>query len=300
MFVLATAGCSEDNAAKDEGNDTAEECVPVFLTGTAINGASCMQLEDCVSGFCAVYSHTPTDANGTCQPAPPPGDIHVLGNVRDFMTDELMPNVTIKLGGAIDISQNPTGYPVAETLTSDANGLVDAVLTGDATHLILGIIAVIEADGYYPTSTGLAKPSAGCGMYEAGIRNPDLKMMKITDMNRLSDLLLAGYPALADSLPLGEKGGVVGLIRDVNSGEAVSGVEIRSANSASVAQIYYLNGSRDAFTADLSSSSGVFVILNPGMAEEFSAYQNDTIVSRRPATIGETSGILLTTTVQVE
>lgn len=299
LVVLLSVGCNDGDNTKNE-NDTANECVPVFVTGNTPDGGSCMQLDDCASGFCAVYSHTPTNSDGTCQPAPPHGDIHMLANIRDFITDEMMPNVTIKLGGAIDISQNPTGFPVANTLISDANGRVDTMLTGDTTRLTLGIMAVVEADGYYPTLTGLAKPEAGCGFYEPGIRNPDIKMIKTDDLTRLSDALLAGHPTLADNLPLGEKGGVVGVIRNVNTGETVSGIKIRSANSASVAQLYYLNDSRDAFTTDMSSSTGIFVILHPGMAEDFSAYQNDVIVSRRPATLGETAGVLLTTTVQVQ
>ena len=299
VVILTAIGCKEDDG-NSSGDNQNENCVPVFPTGTLPNGATCREIDDCASGLCAVYSHTPTDVDATCVAAPPPGDIHVFGNVRDFMSNELMPNVTIKLGGALDISMNPTGFPVVATLTSDASGIVDGVLSGDETDVSLGIIAVIEADGYYPTSTGLVKPEAGCDMYPAGIRNPDLKVMKTTDLTRLSDTLLASYPALADHLPLGQKGGVVGIIRNVDTGETVSGLTLRSTHDGSVAEIYYLNEAEDAFDMVASTASGIFVILKPGMAETFDAMQNDTIVSRRPATIGETAGILLTTTVQVE
>ncbi|MBN2670797.1 MAG: hypothetical protein JXX29_03950 [Deltaproteobacteria bacterium] len=228
--VLMMTGC-DDSSSNDE--DTDDVCVPEIPAGAGAIGESCMQLEDCASGFCSVNAHTPTDPTGTCQAAPPLGDVHVLANVRDFMTDELMPGVQIKIGGALDISQNPTGYPVTDTLVSDANGYIDTVLTGASVELALGIMAVAEADGYYPTVTGLVKPEAGCGVYPAGIRNPDLKVMKESDLSALSDMLLAFDPTLETKLPLGDKGGVVGLIRHVVTGEMVAGAQIRSTSVTS-------------------------------------------------------------------
>ncbi|MBN2714680.1 MAG: hypothetical protein JXX14_02425 [Deltaproteobacteria bacterium] len=289
--------CNEDESGDAPSSET---CTPVLPKGTMELGQPCQEIDDCASGFCSVTSHTPTDPNGVCQAAPPPGDVHLLANVRDFMTDELLPGATVKIGGALDISQNPTGFPATDTLIADDAGYIDTVLTGPSVKVAMGIMAVVEYDGYYTTVTGLVKPEAGCGVYPAGTRNPNLITIKQSDLTLLSDILLADFPALADVLPLGDKGGVLGNIRDVVTGDMVSGITLRSTRDTSVAQIFYLNETKDGFVETMSSSSGIFVIIGAGLAEEFDAWYGESIVSRRPATIGETVGILLTTTFQIE
>lgn len=299
-LLFCLYGCAQGDSQSNTTDET-PQCTPQIPHGEAPLGAPCMEIYDCASGYCAISSHTPSSTDAICEAAPPFGDVHMLANVRDFMTDELMPHSIIKIGGALDIVQNPTGFPVTDTLTANEIGIVDAVLTGDTVTLPLGIIAVIEAEGYYPTSTGLIRPEAGCGVYPAGIRNPDLKMMKRSDLTQLDDLLLSSDASLSPFLPLGDKGGVVGLIRDVHNGQFAEGIVIRSRQSDSKAKIFYMNENTDGFNTKQSGTSGIFVILQPGLAEEFNAYNTaGHQVSRAPATIGETVGILLTTTVQVE
>jgi hypothetical protein len=299
--ALALSGCNNsDNSDSGDNNDTDSACTPSMPSGSGEAGDFCMEMEDCKSGFCATYSHAPADPDAVCKEAPPIGDIHIMATVTDFMTDQIISNQELKLGGALDVSQNPAGFPPAQILTSDKDGRIDVILSGDVTTLPLGLVVVGEKEGYYPTSTGLVKPEAGCNMYVPATRNADIKIIKKTDLSAMSDALKADFPDESDRLPLGEKGGVLGVIKHVVSGDGVKDAVLKSANDSTSARIYYLNEARDGFTTGKTSSNGIFVIMQPGLAEEFNAFIGSKKVSRRSATAGETSGVLFATTVQVE
>ncbi|MBN2803986.1 MAG: hypothetical protein JXR91_12910 [Deltaproteobacteria bacterium] len=299
-LVLAFSACSGSDDSDNKDGDTDTQCTPVMPAGSGENGDSCMVMEDCKSGFCATYSHAPADPDATCEAAPEIGDVHLMATVTDFLSEEIIPNQEIKVGGGIDVAQNPEGFPVKQTIKSDADGKVDALLTGDTTAVPLAIIVVAESDIYYPTSTGLVTPEAGCGMYPPATRNADIKLVKKDDLTSLSQALESSYPEEKDNLPLGDQGGVLGVIKGVDTGDGIEGTVIKSTNDTTASKIYYLNEARDGFTTDKTSSNGIFVILHSGLAEEFSAFINNKVISRRPATAGETKGVLFATTLQAE
>ncbi len=299
-FVTIT-GCSDSNDSDNsDSNDTDSVCTPKMPTGTGKNGDHCLEMEDCASGFCTTSSHAPADKDAICAKAPAVGDIHLLSTLTDFMTGDIIPNQTLKVGGGFDVSQNPTGFPVAAEITSDKNGKIDELLTGKTTKLPLAIVVVGEAKDYYPTSTGVSTPEAGCGIYPPATRNADLKMIKKADLTALSDALKNSYPDESDNLPLGDKGGVLGVIKFVETGAGVKDTVVKSTIDTSKTRIYYLNKAQDGFTKDKTSENGIFILIKAGLAEEFVAYKNNKIISRRPATAGETSGVLFTTTIQVD
>jgi len=80
--------------------------------------------------------------------------------------------------------------------------------------------------------------------------------------------LLAKEPMLADSLPLGDNGGTVGLVRD-DTAAPVAGAVVQSVKANSTAEIRYLAADGNSFGVDSTSSNGVFVILGAGLAERF-------------------------------
>jgi hypothetical protein len=93
---------------------------------------------------------------------------------------------------------------------------------------------------------------------------------------------LATDPAMVDHLPLGEAGGVVGIARNRYTGEPVAGVEIVSLThgAATGAIVRYL-ADDGSFTADATGPSGIYVVVNPALAEEFEAILDGAVVSTR-------------------
>jgi hypothetical protein len=79
-----------------------------------------------------------------------------------------------------------------------------------------------------------------------------------------------GDPELADFLPLGESGGVVGLVRDATTGDLIEGAVVVSVDpDASSAKVRYLNAAGDGFTTEMTSTQGMFIVVDPGLGEDF-------------------------------
>lgn len=104
---------------------------------------------------------------------------------------------------------------------------------------------------------------------------------------RESDLMawsteLAAEAELAEWLPLGEKGGVVGVVRSRYTGEPMAGLRIvaKINGTSTTALVRYLGGD-GTFARTQTSSTGVYVLLNPALAEEFEAELAGEIVSTR-------------------
>lgn len=299
LSLYACGGDPEDNNTDDTDSGN---CQPELISGELANGESCMTPEDCQSGLCLTFSHAPADVDATCESAPPVGDVHLAATVKDFMTGEPLAGVSLAVAGAIDVVANPQGFTPTDILASDSQGRIETILTGATVKKGLGLVVVASlAPDYYPTTTGLVEPELGCGLYPSGIRNSDIKLMKNADLEELSSKLLADFPAEAENLPLGEKGGIVGTVRHVNSGAGVAGCELRSNLGAkSTAKMLFLDEDEEHFVQGVSSSNGIFIILNAALAERFDAYIGTKLVSRRSATCGETLSVLFTTTIQVE
>lgn len=290
--------CGEENKTEEE---EVEECEPVPFEGDGATGDPCMIIEDCQSGFCSSFAHVPQDTDATCQASPEIGHMQIQANVADFVTNEAIPNQLVEFTGALDVVQTPVNFPVLDSATTDDEGHIDILLSGDATDVGVGVVTVTGADGYYPTTTGMAEPELGCGIYPPGTRNHDIKMIKTEDIDNFSDMLAADFPDLVEEgkLPLGEEGGVLGSILHVLSGDGVAGATLASQKDNSAARVFYLNETMDHFTEDAASSNGIFVVLNPGLAEKFDGVVNGEIASRRHASMGESKGVLFTTIVHI-
>ena len=88
--------------------------------------------------------------------------------------------------------------------------------------------------------------------------------------------MLSSDTELADSLPLGEEGGVIGMVRDEVTGDPLTGVTIESKSDGSGALIRYLNDTADAFDGTATGSTGIFIIVEPDLGEEFLAMNGTT------------------------
>src|SRR5690606_20548741 len=94
-----------------------------------------------------------------------------------------------------------------------------------------------------------------------------------------------------NALPLGEAGGVVGLVRDAETGDPIAGAVVVPTNGdTSDAVIRYLNDAGDGFVTEATSGLGVFVIVKPGLGETFGVEVDGAAVPGIEGTAGSANG----------
>jgi hypothetical protein len=98
-------------------------------------------------------------------------------------------------------------------------------------------------------------------------------------------------------LPLGENGGVIGLVRDT-TGAPVAGAQVVPTSDTSMAFIRYL-AEDGTFTADMTSATGHFVIIGPGLGETFTVQMGGMDVSG-VGTAGSTNDAAFTLVMTVQ
>lgn len=306
MFMglsLIMWGCGDDGGSSetDGGTDSdTDSDGDTDSTGDAGTGDFCDENVDCETGFCETYQNVPMDPDGYCTEGPPLGEIRILGNVRDYYTDEYQVGVDVEVCGAIAVMMDPANAPAVVTGTSDEDGKYAIDAGEEATSQSVGLVARVTGEGYYLTVTGLVEPELGEGQYPPGVRNHDVKMMPQSMLDEWSGYITDFDSGLSGYVPLGDNGGAIGSLRHVENGEGVAGATLVSQLDTSTAIILYLNEDMDGFNDVETSSNGMFVILEPALAEKFDAWKDDEIISRLAGTFGETFGAIYSNTVHVE
>jgi hypothetical protein len=229
--------------------------------GTGVMG-ECAVNADCASEACLEFRDLDPDA--LCVEGPGGGRTRFPGTVVNFVTGAPLPATDVKILGALDALLDPVDAAGVVAGTSDAAGILDITSAGPVQEGI-GLVAVVDGDGLFLTLTGVATPKAG--MYGPMSANHDLWGVPAATLAAWSALLM-NDPELALNLPLGDAGGSVGLVRD-NVGAPVAGAVVESVNADSQAQLRYLAQDGQSFNSDATASSGVFVLLGPGLAEKF-------------------------------
>lgn len=304
VCVLSSVGCqppsSDDPATGSdpdttEGPDTAEPTddtmVPTSDTGDptgtpmACGDANedppaydppgeCYNNAGCTSCNCLSFRDNPPDPMAACADATSDGSLRVTATVFEFPTDTVLGAVSVEVYNAFDVGIMGIDNAVAvASTTADGDGRIDLSITPNDS---IGMVAIIRADGFRATATGLAKPP-----YEPSNAIHDLFVVPDALLATYSDALAAD-DALADYLPLGEMGGVVGIVRNRYTGEPVPNARIVSLTNgdATGALIRYL-ADDSTFGSDATGSAGVYVLLNPALAEEFEATVDGAVVSTR-------------------
>ncbi|MGB1701151.1 MAG: hypothetical protein ACPHRO_14430, partial [Nannocystaceae bacterium] len=176
--------------------------------------------------------------------------------------------------------------------TTAADGTYDMLTPGgdDRPQEAIAIAALAEKGAdYYLSSTGL--DSAGdMNYYGPGVSLHDIWAIAVADVDGFTALLQADMTFPQDKLPLGDAGGVVGVVRDTATGMPVAGATVVPTAGAdnSNAVIRYLNEAQDGFDEVGTGSSGLFVLVGPGLAETFEAVVDGEVVAG--ATAGSAAG----------
>lgn len=322
LFTLAVVGCGDDGSGDsgDSGNSTSATsggssggstagstagsttgtpgaCPGVNADAAAGEGDPCTSNDDCNTGVCLLYRDVPAPTDAVCGPMPADCSTRITGTVLDFETGQPVAGVTVDVAKALEAATNPTGFTPILSLTSDADGRVDGTTPGPL-DVGIGIVSMASASGYYLTATGIASPVDGT-KYAPGTGIHDLWVMPEASLTAWSSEL-GNDAEMQPFMPLGDQGGVVGFIRDESTGAGVAGAVVKSVSDTSTAKIRYLNDDGMTFNATASSSNGIFVLVAPGLAEEFFVEKDGATISTANGTAGSASGAIFTLVIDVQ
>jgi hypothetical protein len=287
-----TTDDATDEATDESTDETGDEGCPTHDPGEgAADGEACLANSACMSKVCVLFQDSPP-LEGTCEAAPTMCETRFTGRLLDFETGMAVEGIDIKVAAALQAALMPETATALAMGTSDANGQID--FTSDAQiSAPLGLVGLTSANGYFLTATGLASPAM---MSFYGPANA------IHDIWAVPDDLLTSYSmmlepdaAFANQLPLGELGGVVGLVRDAATGTPIAGAEIISTDAdTSGAVIRYLNEAGDGFVEGVTTSNGVFVLVKPGLGEVFGLEVDGVPIDGETGTAGSANGAIFT------
>ncbi len=313
-FGLGVIGCSELEELvdpPDAGDTDSEEQdtggnVTCESDALPVTSAGCLSSDDCnaegeFTRYCHSYFIAPPDANAECRDGLGPAKMRIMANVRNLETMAIINGANVKIAGALETLQaDPIETtPAKANLKSDTQGLIDYDAGETVTNTPLGLLAHVHGlAGYFYTVTGLVEPITG-SEYPAGVRNRDLWAMPESFRQKLDEVMTA--EGLTAFVPFGEKGGVIGRIRDADTGDVpLHPVELISRKENSEARVYYLSEDHSKLTLGKSTCSGIFIVLNAETKEKFDAFRDGVLVSNHEATMGTAYGATYTTSIQVD
>lgn len=265
-----SSGTTAEGTTTDEpetAGTTEGETSSTSTTGpigeTAANGEACVSNGDCMSIACEKFRDL---EDGVCVEGPGGGNTRVVGTLIDFITLEPIASTELRALEALTALMDPVAGNAILTAMSDANGVVDAT-SMEPFKAAFGVVGIVQGGDYYPTATGLAAPLMG-QVYGPMNGNHDIWAVPSAKLTEWSDILAADA-ALAEFLPLGEKGGVVGFVRDRTTGMGYEGAVVTGLDGPTGAQIRYLSEDGTNFDGAATSSNGLFALMDPGLAEQF-------------------------------
>ncbi len=244
------------------------------------NGVYCHSDAHCTSKLCISYQQVPPDPEGHCEQNANPNGILAIGTTLDIETGEPVLNASLDIYDAMQLSlMGCNAVPFAST-TSDADGRFWEVIPSPATALV-GIVVTAK------TATGYAISAIAQDETANSFENRDILMVTDATLSKWS-AMLAEDPQMEPYMPLGNRGGTIGIIRRMGSAAPIEGAELRSMINASNAKIRYLNADGTGFVDGATTSSGIFVLVAPALAEKFDVYVNNVKVNITSLKLGDT------------
>lgn len=288
-----------DADADADTDRVAETCCPHDPNrppdSSGLEGDFCYRNNQCRSGLCISYQQTTPDPGGYCDTPANPNMMVAIGTTLDFETRQPVAGASIRVDGVTLGSVQGCKSKGYATLESDENGHFRKTISMPGIAEQIGIVALAEENDVYANSTsGVADPP----WPKAFIRR-DILIVKKATLDKWSQWL-AEDAEMANFLPLVAKGGVVGAVPNVDTGAGVVGAKLRSLNAKSKARIRYLNAEGTGFVADGVTESGIFVMVNPGLAEKFDVYMGDDKINITTATAGDIPCMIFVLDIPIE
>jgi len=288
------SGGTTTGTVDESGGGSAGQCAGMDDQVFYDPPGECYNNSGCDTCNCLTWTDNPPDPAATCVAPGPAGEVHVTATLFEFPGMTPLPNLGVEVFNALDLGLGgfESAMPIAMG-TSDADGRFETTLTPTDQ---IGIVAVVRnATGYVSTATGLAKFEMSLSGYESSNAIHDLFVISQADVD-VWNAALMGDAEVAAFLPLGENGGDVGVARSRYTGEPVVGARIVSLTNGDQtgAIVRYLNEDGMTFNPDATTSTGVYVLVNPDLAEEFEAEIDGQILSTRANKAGSGAGGIFT------
>lgn len=268
--------------------------------GAGAAGDACAANADCESGVCTLFTDVPVNEDAVC------GDpittteagcnTRITGTVFDFISLAPIPGATVRAVGAVSAVSDPDGAPGLVEATADADGRVDGTSEVPVIQAF-AIVALVDNADAAITATGLAAPIDEDMNYPITNGIHDLWSVPSAELGMWSDALGMDAMVPTDKLPLGEQGGVVGLVRDA-AGVPIAGATVAAVDPGSSAVIRYVNAD-GTVNADATTETGIFVIVNSEQfGEDFEASVDGASVGSGRA--GTAAGVVFTVIINAE
>jgi hypothetical protein len=253
-----------------------------------------MVMEDCPdTGYCEVYSSAPWDTDAQCIDSPPADTLNVVGIVRDFETNEVLPGVIARFADGATVLLDADGAYDSFSkfeVTSDADGKFNHAEEWIVKDTDMGLVSLIKEEGYFFTGTGFVEPA-------------DLKAPTGTLNHHamvISESMVATLKGLAAADPAASKynPNIFGKVQyaDLVDGTGmpvpVQGATIENVTGSGM-KIFYVNENMDGLTACATASHGMFVLASPAIKDKVRTLRGDIPIGYYDSTMGDTPQALV-------
>ncbi len=286
---------SDTDSNGDSDSDSDMVLPPCNPSNSAANGDYCYRNQQCQSNLCVSFQQTTPDPAGHCEAGN--DNMLAIGTTLDLETREPVPDVKLEVHGVASYIGPlvPFPPPLLSVITGTDGRFKQEIASPSD---IAGIFALTTKTGYADSVCDVATPMYGTN-YPPGFERHDILLVKNAVLEEWSNRLSAD-DEMSNHMPLGQRGGVVGAVPCIDSGNAVVGATVVPLNADSNAKIGYLNADGTGFVKDGITESGVFVIVNPGTAEKFDVYIGDQKINVTTVRVGSKSGYIFSVDIPVE
>ena len=255
--------------------------------------------------YCQTFQDVPVQASARCTE----GDAsspktRLLGTVFDFgalvCSGALVPatGAEVRFAPALEAATDAESAwtkPLSKTLV-DERGRFD--ISTDLTGTTLGVLGLVGGGEYARSANGVAvvlpTQPEGCSLcYGEGSDAHDLFAIPQTLLTTWSEALASDNDYIKARLPLGKRGGTLGLVRVLETGEPLAGVSIESEIENGTGQVRYLEEDLRSFSQKVTTKTGAFVVVGPSLAQGFNAVIKGKKLTVRPNLAGTTPGSVL-------
>jgi hypothetical protein len=304
LYALFGTACGDDDGTsngpdEDSGVDSGSECEEYPASYDRVcphEIGECMVMEDCpITGYCEIYSVVPWDTDAQCMDPPPADTTRFTGVVRDFETNDVLPEVTVRFADGATV----LGFPDEAydkwfkfEVTSD---VVDGTFEWDQEWIVketdLGVVSLIQEEGYFYTGTGFVEPTADLKA-PTGALNHHAMAISETLVVTLKELAAAD-PAVSKYEPnVFGKVQYADLMDGAGKSLPVQGATIKNEPGSQM-QIFYVNENMDGLTACATASHGMFIVADIGTKAKLRTYRGDTPIDYYDHTMGNTPQALV-------
>lgn len=250
--------------------------------GSQETGEYCYKNVQCASKLCMSYRQVTPDPDGHCDESSAPSQIIAIGTTIDFETRKPVFEANLKFLGATNFTLLRCNATASDTLVTGAGGRFNKAVDQPAAEPVGFIALASDGKDYAPSASGIADPP-----WPKGSIRHDILMVKNSALAKWSQLLSADSE-MKPYMNLSANGGAIGAVLDVDTGKPIIGATLGPAGGGKTsAKIRYLSANGTGFVKDGITQSGIFVLVNPALAEKFDVFLDGEKINITTAKFGD-------------